>query len=496
MKYLLLLTLIPYFSFADFNGLSKKQQNEFLEISRWESYTRFKKRGGDRIRYKVYKNENVNGNRYITPEARDSIELFYSQNLEKYNHDSEYSCRVPVLNRFFNKHTGQNKLCDHSQVSYFLNQDRGTIRSFDKSRVYQIHYFFAGEGSAMMSRWGHAMFRYIVCAPERKVVGPECLEDINHHIVLNYRANVMELTIDNIAGLTGKYPSQVLFSTMAELLHEYNVVELRDLTSLPLNISEDEKDYLMDILNEEFWAYAGSYKFFTKNCATELADVLNLVLKNYDEGRVSIISPLGLYEELEDKGYIDESVLNDKYAQSKGYFFKSKKNWYEPAIKKLNAFEEFNFDLEQWFGEVSIEKRREKFDELVALYPEQFGTISRNFFMLEGQAERVYIQKYKEYINFLAANSIVLEQTQDIVESLTNAMKEKKKWKTPADLIIGKGYGIPQSSELILKSGVVAQAETKSQVQATEYFQKVVRGVEAIKQNIVYFRPNRKFSSN
>jgi hypothetical protein len=81
-------------------------------------------------------------------------------------------------------------------------------RVIDPARIYQIHYLFAGKGKEMMSRWGHAMFRLVICAPG-KPVGPSCLQDFSHHVVVSYRANVEDMTMSYKKGMDGSYASQL-----------------------------------------------------------------------------------------------------------------------------------------------------------------------------------------------------------------------------------------------------------------------------------------------
>src|SRR5262249_50277007 len=140
----------------------------------------------------------------------------------------------------------------------------------DSERIYQIHYLFAAKGDDLSSRWGHAMFRLVRCAPARQQVDARCLEDVQDHIVLSFVANLQtDLSISAWKGLSGKYISQLTIKPMVEAINEYTELSFRDLQSLPLRLTEDEKRQFVHHALELYWSYGGRYYFLTNNCANE-----------------------------------------------------------------------------------------------------------------------------------------------------------------------------------------------------------------------------------
>jgi hypothetical protein len=220
----------------------------------------------------------INRETEVSPDPYEfkNLEESLAVNVEFLFLDPEYECRKPASAEFLSKKIGM-KLKRECKKNYhvllqssFLEDHYRASVSIDPQKIYQIHYLFAGKGDSLMSRWGHAMFRLVVCAPFRKVVGPECLGDVSHHIVLSYRANVSDLTINYASGLTGKYPSQLYLLRYLEIQQEYTKFELRDLISIPLKLTLDQKKDFIDLTLERFWTYQGKYYFIDNNCGTEV----------------------------------------------------------------------------------------------------------------------------------------------------------------------------------------------------------------------------------
>lgn len=287
----------------------------------------------------------------------------FAVNMEYFLTDPEYKCRRPSMYRALSKSL-QNHIpfanidCQSSNPTtsswsstVFLsgNPTAGTPSRFvkiDPRRVYAIHYLFAGQGSENMSRFGHAMYRIVICAPEHQV-GPECLKDIGHHIVATFRASVEDLNLDTMAGLRGDYPSILFFVSLGSVLTDYNKKELRELRSLPLNLSPQEISSVLMQMTETQWTYEGKYKFFSNNCAVESLRLLRFALpeKNALQS-IETVRPDNLYSEFLRIGLADDSVFNDlTLARTEGYYFPSKKGHYELAIQTLMELKILNISL-------------------------------------------------------------------------------------------------------------------------------------------------------
>ena len=98
--------------------------------------------------------------------------------------------------------------------------------------------------------------------------------DIVDDVVFSFRANIDDITLDQWKAISGGYDSRLFAFTMQEIIQEYNVEQLRDIQSIPLNLNAREKELAIDILVKTYWEYQGEYKFFTNNCAHETQKVL------------------------------------------------------------------------------------------------------------------------------------------------------------------------------------------------------------------------------
>lgn len=149
-----------------------------------------------------------------------------------------------------------------------------------------------------MSRWGHAMFRLVVCAPTRKVPGPECIRDVSHHVVLSYRASMNDIEINYAKGLFGGYSSQMFVFRFLEVVQEYTKHELRDLYSVPLKLNAEEKREFLDLALERFWTYEGEYFFLNNNCGTEAVKHLGTALGDEEAKLLGSLTPLKIFKDI------------------------------------------------------------------------------------------------------------------------------------------------------------------------------------------------------
>lgn len=220
------------------------------------------------------------------------------------------------------------------------NKSTSLVKNLDINRLYQVHYLFAGKGEQAMSRFGHAMFRLVFCAPGHEK-GPACLNDIAYHVVLSFRANIQDLTMNYAKGINGEYPSQLFFIPLTDVVDEYTKGEFREVTSIPLKLNTDEMNRFVLRSEELFWSYKGKYYFFTNNCATEAMNLLRIAVGDKDDIQTkNIVTPIGLYQYLIKINLADTSVLNDLVlAQSQGYYFPSVAQKIINSLKMLGISE-------------------------------------------------------------------------------------------------------------------------------------------------------------
>ncbi len=302
-----------------------------------------------------------------------SPEETFAVNMEYFLLDSQFKCRRPVLYknlaRLLSHEPAMQVDCDKYTQQVFLGnwdpekQNPLTKISFD--RLYEIHWLHAGQGRDTMSRFGHSMLRLILCAPERQRIGPECLNDTRHHIVLTYRASVEESTIKTFKGLNGYYPSILFIQPFSAVSNTYTRDEFRELFSYPLKISRDEMKDILDAALEAHWSYEGKYYFLSNNCAVE---TINLLKRSLSEKSViqsiNSIRPDALVEMLKAKGLLDTQA----FKQRPPYFYQSKLSYYATLLEELKKAQIIpqEMTLNKWL-ETPFEIREGWLDRAIAI---------------------------------------------------------------------------------------------------------------------------------
>lgn len=335
-----------------------------------------------------------------------------------------------------------------------------------------------------MSRLGHSMIRFVVCAPERmnkltgKVIsatkfGPKCLADLDYHFVASFRAKVAEESLDYWGGVNGKYPSNLFIMSLKNAMKEYNKIERRDLYSYPLKLSKVEKDRLVDHTLETFWEYSGSYKFFTNNCASEAYNLIRNVRADLSLHLGSSDTPKGALKRLFYNDLIDEKFYNIK--EHRYHYFQSKtailKLMFE-AIESLNLSEEI--DLGSLFSVNSMEKylklgateRKELFFAVIFLLEEK--KLSKKIIVLRA------FQFFEEHI-LTVLNYELLSKYSAYLFSLkkdgSEAVKLKvKQFDLSPHSYLKETYGIPQVQELNLFE---EKRKKYSIIEGSKFFKKI-----------------------
>lgn len=248
---------------------------------------------------------------------RNAVEAF-AVNAEYYVLDPQFPCRKPAMAQYLEAILGrvpEKSTCSPKRTVMMSTSAGPYPVSLDPSRIYRIDYLLASPGKDLSSGFGHSMFRLVLCAPEHfdaisgKMIpatpfGKKCLEDRLFHLVVSYRANVEDVTLNYRKGLFGGYPSMMFILNFGDVLDEYNRDELRAVESYPLSLSEKEK---LDILNkilEDHWNYRGRYKFLTNNCAVESLDLLKNSLDRAELNDYHSLSPKGVLEDLDRLEYV------------------------------------------------------------------------------------------------------------------------------------------------------------------------------------------------
>lgn len=393
--------------------------------------------------------ERTNGQIARSP---DTYELsnpreFVAVNMEYFLLDPGYACRRPSLARYLTEHfawtpAGQ-RTCEPDLA--YLNAGRDFARQplgrLDPERVYQVDYLLAEANQAWASRWGHSMLRLVICAPGRPR-GPDCRLDLDHHLVLSYRAFVGDVQLSSWDGLTGVYPSRLFVLPLEQVIEEYTKVELRSLASVPLNLQRDELEQLVVRAAEQHWSYDGDYYFISNNCAVETLKLLRSGSAHPRLQALDSIMPNGLLDTLVARGLADRRVLDDpREALRLGYRFDSFRDRYQAMFSVLHDRLPIPQDtVEDWLAQPSSERRRwfAKADlrTSAALLLLEQAALRRQLLLAQDELKRRYLGGREDNDPSLAKAGGTLDQI------LANSGFLSR----PAELLEG-GYGLPQPAE-------------------------------------------------
>ncbi len=372
---------------------------------------------------------------------------FVAVNLEYFLLDPSYACRRPSLYRYFSEHFGwaPDTAADCTAGYPFLNAGREFGRtpllSLDPTRVYEVDYLFAEANDAWVSRWGHSMLRLVICAPGREP-GPDCRLDLDHHLVLSFRAFVDDVQLSSWDGLTGVYPSRLFILPLGQVIDEYTKVELRGLASVPLKLQHDEIRALVERSAELHWSYDGDYYFLSNNCAVETLKLLRSGTARSDLVALDSIMPNGLLEVLIYRGLADASVLDDaSEALRLGYRFDSYRDRYQAMFAVLKERLGLpQHSVEQWLELDAAERQpwidRADLRAAAALLLVEQAALRRQLLLAQDELKNRYLDGRGRDASLNKADGAL----QEILASSGYLSR-------PAELLDGDGYGLPQARE-------------------------------------------------
>ncbi|MCM2324416.1 MAG: DUF4105 domain-containing protein [Oligoflexia bacterium] len=372
----------------------------------------------------------------------------FAVNLEYFLLDPEYACRRPTFHDFYRRHFGVTPArasCEISPKAFLASYRPGetTVVNLDPERIYEVHYLLAAEGRDVSSRWGHAMFRLVVCAPGR-VLGPDCLKDVGHHVAVSYRANITGLSFSSVGGLLGKYPSQMFLLPFLDTVSEYTKGELRDVLSYPLKLDRTQlRSFVLRAL-EQHWQYSDRYYFVTKNCATESLGFLQGALNDHPVAGepVGIRVPTELAELFERYGLLDRGAVDGPAAKGR-YRFPSMLRSAEASFESLrSAGITGELSLEEYFTRTSASERLALFEGV-----SEPARLAPHFVALELLArERVKQLMLKAALEWLGQqneSSPEYAEVQTTVERLRGVQKALMPWN-----LAPLGYGVARADEV------------------------------------------------
>lgn len=389
-------------------------------------------------------------------EQQSPAEMF-AVNLEYFLTDPEYQCRRPSMNKYLMNHFGHQPFQTKNCAPYMKIVDpqfskvENALVSIDPNRIYQVHYLLAGRGQGISSRFGHSMFRLVICAPG-KPLGPDCMKDINHHIVLSFRAFIDTPEINNLKGLRGKYPSTLFFLPFLKVVEEYTKKELRDLESYPLRLSREHIADFAKRAVETHWSYSGKYYFISNNCAVESMNMIRSATFIPHLLSEASVTPYGLRNDLARAGLLDKNLFLDrKAAAEKGLLYISHE---ENLIKAQTILSEISkgkiYNNYQNWIELDPLERRQIFQEFLPVDKKLRLKYAASALLLEGQAEKVTASSLNGKIYKLLKSNNVPESVSAVLEkimNLQNGLAAASSELTSPTLISSVGYGLPSIQE-------------------------------------------------
>jgi hypothetical protein len=373
---------------------------------------------------------------------------FVAVNMEYFLLDPAYACRRPALydyyNKLFNWAPAAKNDCPTSFPYLNAGNDfaREPLGKLDPERVYEVDYLLAEANQNLVSRWGHSMLRLVICKPGRPR-GPDCRLDLDQHLVLSYRAFVNDLQLSSWSGLTGAYPSRLFVLPLGQVIDEYTKTELRSLASVPLKLSREEIEGLVQHSAEMHWAYDGNYWFLSNNCAVENLKLLRSGTNDPRLIGLDSIMPNGLLEVLKGRGLADTSVLDDpKKALRLGYRFDSYRDRYQAmfdVLRKTTTVKQTT--VEDWLSLPAKERR--------PYFAQADLRTSAAMLLLEQAAQRRQLllaqdEVKQRYLSAVEKNDNgVSKATGTLQDILANSGFLSR----PAELLGSGGYGLPQEGE-------------------------------------------------
>ncbi len=414
-------------------------------------------------------------NRFVdrtpNPYELTSPREFVAVNLEYFLLDADYACRRPALHRYFAAHFGwapSHPTCEvgltyvaaasHPAASAASDTPPGrALATLDPSRVQAVEYLLADANSEPMSRWGHSMLRLVVCAPGR-ARGPDCRLDLQHHLVLSFRAFVDDVQLSSWRGLSGSYPSRLFVLPLEQIVDEYTRDQLRALQSIPLQLERAEIAMLLERAAQLHWSYDGRYYFVTNNCAVETFKLLHDGVPRLAVAGLDAITPGGLLRKLDRRGIADTAVLGDPdEARRLGYRFDSLRERYQAMFDI--ARQELGLNqtgVEDWL-KLPASERRTRFDvaglrATAALLVLEESARRQQLILARQELKRRYLGSRTDTAN---------GGFDDADATLQQILVESGFLSRPAGLLAGQsGYGLPQPSEI---SSIQALVDVRSQ---------------------------------
>jgi len=381
----------------------------------------------------------------------------------------EYRCRLPIQADWFASQFGPPPVqhpCRGSQA-FPLTSEFGNTIEINPERVYEIQYVHAGVGQAMESRFGHALFRIVQCAPHRQRLSPDCRRDKAYQLVLSFLARTGGKAPGVLAGLSGEYPLELSALRPSEIQDTYLETELRSIEWLPLRMNPWQIRRFVQRAAEIAWSIEGDYRFLTRNCADDSLRLLAVALNDSSllHPQSDVLSPAGLRDFLVEKGIADISQSSRSRPADE-----SLKVFYDRLGKALRGPATGGTPLRDYLLNSKAEVRREKLHKVLQelRLAGQQGDTKRTAELRLGLEGWLILEPY---CRRGVERELLAEWVKGNQRNISEAAREYEKARLQDRL--HSGYGIPsrqQESELTaLREEVLGPNEWQ---QARDWFQR------------------------
>lgn len=379
--------------------------------------------------------------RYRSPNAYElanSIEYF-AVNMEYFLLDPSYRQRRPRMHEALSDALGITVHRDSSDVCYIPTSEDavelpvGTLESVQILRI--------EPAGSLVSRFGHLMLRFLFQEHAGEVID----------IVAEFSAYA-DSPIDWRLGVWGGYPSRLTFHRFPVVAMRYNVLQDREIACIPLHLTEAQRTRLLHRTLEVYWQYRGEYRFFSRNCSTEVYDLVRSIGFDSPRPRYLPRTPAAVCTLLCREKLLDEDVArlleqDRDQAFRKGYLYPAKGDMMQEAFELVASHSaDFAQNAQQYVVQTTAEERRGTITTILA-HDVSDGT---EIVQTRRLAALLLLEKL--------CHTLRSEQFQRLIESgegadelqqLSQRHRELIRFgKEESDFIaLGTGYGIPLDRE-------------------------------------------------
>jgi hypothetical protein len=232
---------------------------------------------------------------------------FFAENFEKFILDPDFICRRPEHYRFFSDlFQVQPFPAVSCQPVPFVGLDHRPEGPrpyiFKKEKLAQIRLLTTTGGEKLSNQLGHSMLELAFLGPDSK----DATSDKYHRVIVNF--NGLTGPLHHIKSINDHpSPGMITFHTFREILDDYTGKEDRDLLSIPLNLTQYQRERILLWLTYLYWGFEPAYDVMGNNCSH---GVLKAVAVAFDDQEdlclfQKDLNPLLLIQLFVEKGLID-----------------------------------------------------------------------------------------------------------------------------------------------------------------------------------------------